>query len=65
MERGSVVRSSVLESGNSLIGAGEGVVKAKDFMRKPENGGRWKAEDFDKFVDSPWGPYPGAKRDSS
>ncbi len=39
-----------LESGESIIGTNEGVVKARDFRRKPENGGRWRAEDVDKFV---------------
>jgi hypothetical protein len=36
-------------------------VKERDFRRKPENGGRWRVEDFDKFVAVPWEPYPGAK----
>ena len=40
------------ESGESSIGTGEGV--------KPENGGRWDKEDFDKFRGAPWEPYPGA-----
>ncbi len=50
-----------MESGESLIGTGEGVVKARDFRRKAENGGRWITVDFDKFVRVPWEPYPGAK----
>ena len=48
------------ESGESLIGTGEGVVKARDFRRKPENGGRWSKEDFDEFRGVPWEPYSGA-----
>ena len=49
-----------MESGESLIGTNEGVVKARDFRRKAENGGRWSVVDFDKFVGVPWEPYPGA-----
>ena len=37
------------ESGESLIGASDGVAKARDFRRKPETGGRWSKGDFDKF----------------
>ena len=44
-----------------MIGTSEGVVKARDFRRKAENGGRWSVADFDKFVGVPWEPYPGAK----
>ena len=36
-------------------------MKARDFRRKPENGGRWNVQDFDKFVGVPWEPYPGMK----
>ena len=36
------------------------VVKARDFGRKPENGG-----DVDKFAGVPWEPHPGAKQDAS
>ncbi len=50
-----------MESGESLIGTNEGVVKARDFIRQAENGGRWSVADFDKFVGVPWEPYPGAK----
>ena len=50
-----------VESGESLIGTNEGVVKARDFRRKAEIGGRWSVADFDKFVGVPWEPYPGAK----
>jgi hypothetical protein len=51
-----------VDSGESLIGTDEGVVRARDFRRKAENGGRWSVADFDKFVDVPWEPYPGMKR---
>ena len=51
-----------MESGESLIGTDDGVVKARDFRRKAENGGRWSVAEFDKFVGVPWEPYPGAKR---
>jgi hypothetical protein len=50
-----------MESGESLIGTDGGVVKARDFRRKAENGGRWSVTEFDKFVGVPWEPYPGAK----
>ncbi len=50
-----------LERGESVISTKEGVVKPRDFRRKPENGGRWSVEDFDKFVGVAWEPYPGAK----
>ncbi len=50
-----------LESGEPLIGTSEGVAKARDFSRKPENGGRWGAQVFDKFVGAPWEPHPGTK----
>jgi hypothetical protein len=50
-----------MESGESLIGTDGGVVKARDFRRKAENGGRWSVAEFDKFVGFPWEPYPGAK----
>ncbi len=42
-----------LESGESIIGTSEGVVKAKDCRRKPESGGRWSLEKFDMFVGAP------------
>ncbi len=48
-----------LESGESLIGASEGVTKASDFRRKQEDGGRWNVEDVDKLAGVPWEPYPG------
>ncbi len=41
-----------LESGESVIGTEE-VAKARHFRRKPENGGRWSLENFDKFVGVP------------
>ena len=50
-----------LESGEAIIGTSEGVLKARDFRRKPENGGRWSRADFDKFIGVPWELYPGIK----
>ena len=50
-----------LESGEAIIGTSEGVVKARDFQKKPEKGGRWNKIDFGKFVGLPWALYPGAK----
>jgi hypothetical protein len=47
-------------SGESLIGASEGVAKARDFRRKAKKGGHRNKEDFDKFRGVPWEPYPGA-----
>jgi hypothetical protein len=49
-----------VESGESIIGTDRGVVKARDFRRKPLNGGRLCEEKFNKFVGVPWEPYPGA-----
>ncbi len=48
------------ESGESLIGAGGGVAKARGFRRKQENGGRWNREDLDNLRGAPWEPYAGA-----
>jgi len=50
-----------MESGEAIIGTSEGVLKARDFRRKPENGGRWNKDDFNKFVGVPWELYPGIK----
>ena len=44
-----------------MTGSSEGVAKARDFRRKPENGGRWRPEDFGQNVGAPWEPHPGAK----
>jgi hypothetical protein len=49
-----------MESGESIIGTKGGVIEARDFRRKPVNGGRWNVEDFNSFVGVPWDPYPGA-----
>ncbi len=49
-----------LESGESVIGTPEGVVKARDFRREPENGERWGSNGVDGFKGVPWEPYPGA-----
>ena len=50
----------MLESGESIIGTAEGVVKARDLWRKSENGGRWGNDGLDGFKGVPWQPYPGA-----
>ncbi len=49
-----------MESGESIVGAHVGVVKARDFRRKPENEGRRSEEDFDNFVSVLWGLCSGA-----
>ncbi len=49
-----------LESGESIIGTANGVVKARDFKRKPEEGGRWSNDGIDGFKGAPLEPYPGA-----
>ncbi len=49
-----------LGSGESIIGAAGGVVKARDFRRKSEEGGRWSNDGTDGFNGVPWEPYPGA-----
>ncbi len=40
-------------SGELLIGTNDGVARARDFRKKPENGDRWNKEDFDKFRGAP------------
>ncbi len=47
-----------LEGGESLMGAGAGVAKARDVRRKQDNGGRWRVEDFDKFKEVRLVPCP-------
>ena len=49
-----------MESGESIIGTASGVVRASDFGRKPEKGGRWSNDGVDGFKGAPWEPYPGA-----
>ena len=49
------------KSGEAIVGTIEGVLKARDFRRKPESGGRWDRAKFDKFVGVPWELYPGIK----
>ncbi len=51
-----------LESGESITGTAEGVVKARDFRGKPENGGRWGNDGLDGFKGVPWEPYPSRRR---
>ena len=37
------------------------MIKARDFRRRPENGGSWSNEAIDAFKGVPWEPYPGAR----
>jgi hypothetical protein len=50
------------ETGESIIGAPEGVVKCRDFRRKPEGEAKWNSEELSQVRGSPWQPTPG--RDS-
>jgi hypothetical protein len=50
-----------MESGETIVGTELGVVKCRDFRRKPANGGRWNREFVDKIVGVPWEVYPGVK----
>ena len=52
-----------LESGESVIGTNEGVVKARDFRRKSDENERWNVERFNQFVGVPWEPVPGRSGD--
>jgi hypothetical protein len=45
------------ESGEAIIGTKDGVVKAKDFRRRPGQE-RWKKERVDKLSGVPWCPIP-------
>ena len=47
------------ESGESVVGTPEGVVKAKDFRRKRDHDERWNVSRFDVFRGVPWEPIPG------
>ena len=49
------------ESGESIIGTSEGVVKCRDFRRRPE-ADRWRSKDLSEIKGTPWQPTPG--RDS-
>ncbi len=42
-----------LESGELIIGKADGVVKARDFRRKPEKEGRWSSDGIDGFNGAP------------
>ena len=44
-------------SGESRIGTARGVVKARDFRRKPESE-RWSATALRAFIGTPWDPTP-------
>ncbi len=47
-----------MESGEVIIEAASGVVKARDFRRKPEEGGRWSNDGIDGFKGVSWKPCP-------
>ncbi len=49
-----------MESGESISGVASGVVKARGFRRKPEEGGRCSSGGVDGCNGAPWEPYPGA-----
>jgi hypothetical protein len=47
------------ESGESIIGTKEGVIKGKDFRRMTEGKDRWNKDTFNSFNGVPWEPIPG------
>ena len=47
------------ESQEAIIGTSEGVVKAHSLRRKGTHEERWKGEDLDNMVGTPWEPTPG------
>ena len=47
------------ESGEVIVGTKDGVVKCRDFRRKPIEEDRWSVKTFDEFKGSPWEPIPG------
>ena len=47
------------ESGESIIGTPDGIVKAKYYKRKPISTERWNKDYFDKIKGTPWEPNPG------
>ena len=47
------------ETGEAIVGTREGMVKCRDFCRKPIEEDRWDAKKFDEFRGSPWEPVPG------
>ncbi len=49
-----------MESGESIIGTADGVAEARDFIRKPEEGGRCSNDEIDGLNGVPSAPYPGA-----
>ncbi len=50
-----------LGSGESIIGTADGVVKAREFRRRPEEG-RCRHGGIDGLKGVPWDPCPGAGR---
>ena len=51
------------ESGESIIGTKEGVIKARDFRRKAIAEERWNKEHFTSIKGTPWEPNPGRESD--
>jgi hypothetical protein len=46
------------ENGESIVGTADGVIKARDFRSKPEDGGPWSNDEIDLFNGVPWEPDP-------
>jgi len=47
------------ESGESIIGTSEGIVKCRDFRRRPTDQERWNDEQVKAVKGAPWKPVPG------
>ena len=47
------------EMGESIIGAVNGAIKAKDFRRKAITTERWNTENLNSIKGTPWEPNPG------
>ena len=50
---------AINESGETIIGTDQGVVKARYFRRKTIYKDRWNKEHFDSIKGTPWEPSPG------
>ena len=51
------------DTGESIIGTQEGVIKARSVRRKAIMSDRWNIEEFDKCKGGPWKPVPGRHGD--
>ena len=51
------------ESGETLVGTSEGVVKCRDFQRKTMESERWSKSGLDSIKGVPWEPTPGRSGD--